>query len=181
MCGESYWRLSMQTMSLKIRRFNPDDFTDFSELIRVKMSSVYAKYDHPFPTDDSSLREILNYFSKSEEFFAVELKASAKVIGFLTLNNCEEPRTRNLGYCIHSQYQGKGYGKEAVNELIRYAKEELKLNKLITGTAQENIPSVRLLASVGFRKIDENIGSFNNDENGNPVECLGFSYELLLD
>lgn len=172
---------NMQTENLIVRRFNHDDITDFTELIRDKMSSVYSKYDYQYPVDDISLREILNYFTKSDEFFAVVLKTSAKVIGFLTLNNCGEPRVRNLGYCIHSQYQGKGYGTEAVIELIRYVKEELKLKKLITCTAQENIPSVRLLTSVGFMKTGESSASFVKDEKGNPVEFLGFSYELLLD
>ena len=170
----------MQTTNLKIRRFSSADYDDFAELIRDKMASEYAKYDHPFPTDDDSLKQILDYFSGTDEFYAVELIKTNKVIGFLSLNNCEEQGARNLGYCIHTQYQGKGYGTEAVNEIIRYAKEEMKLYKLITGTAKDNIPSVRLLSAVGFTKTGENIGSLGEDENGNPIESVGYSYEMLL-
>jgi len=170
----------MQTTNLKIRKFCNEDFDDFAELITDKMASEYAIYDHPFPTDGDTLRKILDYFSSTDEFYAVELISTNKVIGFLALNNCEEQGVRNLGYCIHTQYQGKGYGTEAVKEIIRYAKEELKVYKLITGTAKDNIPSVRLLSAVGFKKIGENIGSFVNDKNGNPIECIGYSYELLL-
>ena len=153
----------MLTTNLKIRKFSNADFDDFAELIRDKMASEYAIYDHPFPTDDDTLKKILDYFSSSDEFYAVELTRTNKVIGFLTLNNCEERGVKNLGYCIHTQYQGKGYGTEAVNVIIRYAKEELKIYKLITGTAKNNIPSVRLLSTVGFKKIGENIGSFVKD------------------
>jgi ribosomal-protein-alanine N-acetyltransferase len=170
----------MQTLNLLIRRFNNNDFLDFAELIRDKMSSVYAVYDEQFPTDENSLKGILDYFSSSDEFYAVELKSSKKVIGFLTLNTCKEQGIRNLGYCIHTQYQGNGYGTEAVNEIIRYAKEELKLNKLITGTAQNNIPSVRLLLAAGFIKIGESKCSFVADDKGNPIEFIGNSYELIF-
>jgi ribosomal-protein-alanine N-acetyltransferase len=170
----------MQTKNLRIRRFTNVDFVDFAELIRDKMASEYARYDHPFPTDDESLKKILDYFSGTDEFYAVELISSNKVIGFLSLNKCEEQGVRNLGYCINSQYQGKGYGTEAVKEIIRYAKEDMKLGKLITGTAKDNIPSVRLLSAVGFEKTGEHIGSLAKDENGNPIESIGYSYEMIL-
>ena len=170
----------MQTLNLLIRRFTNSDFTDFAGLIRDKMSSVYAVYDEQFPTDDITLKNILDYFSVSDEFYAVELKSLNKVIGFLTLNNCEEQSVRNLGYCIHTQYQGIGYGTEAVNEIIRYARDELKLNKLITGTVQNNIPSVSLLSAVGFKKTGESNGSFVADDKGHPIEFIGNSYELIL-
>jgi ribosomal-protein-alanine N-acetyltransferase len=170
----------MQTANLKIRKFSNEDFDDFAELIRDKMASKYAIYDYQFPTDDDTLKKILDYFSSTDEFYAVELIKTNKVIGFLTLNNCEEQGVRSLGYCINSQYQGKGYGTEAVNEIIRYAKEDLKLYKLITGTAKNNIPSVRLLSAAGFKKTGENIVSFVKDENGKPIEFIGYSYEMLL-
>jgi len=170
----------MQTTNLKIRRFCNEDFDDFAELIRDKMASKYAIYDHPFPTDDESLRKILDYFSGTDEFYAVVLTGTNKVIGFLTLNNCGEHGVRNLGYCLHSLYQGKGYGTEAVSEIIRYAKEELKIYKLVTGTAKDNIPSVRLLSAVGFKKTGEGIASFAKDECGNPIDCIVYSYEMLL-
>ena len=171
----------MKTNNLRIRKFCNEDFEDFAELIRDKMASEYAIYDHPFPTDDEMLKNILGYFSSTDEFYAVELLSTNKVIGFVSLNNCEEQGVRNLGYCIHTQYQGKGYGTEAVDEIIRYAKEELKINKLITGTAKDNIPSVRLLSAVGFKKIGENVGIIVKDDNGNPIESIGYSYEMLLD
>ncbi|HEY8421626.1 MAG TPA: GNAT family N-acetyltransferase [Thermoclostridium sp.] len=170
----------MQTKNLTIRKFCTEDFDDFAELIRDKMASEYAIYDYPFPTDDESLKKILDYFTGTDEFYAVELTGTNKVIGFLTLNNCGEEGVRNLGYCLHTLYQGKGYGTEAVSEIIRYAKEELKIKKLITGTAKNNIPSVRLLSKVGFKKIREDIASFAKDESGNTIDCITYSYEMLL-
>ena len=169
----------METKRLIIRKFVLDDFQDFTELICDKMSSKYAVYDEQFPTDNESLKGLLSYFVDSNEFFAVELKSEHKVIVFVCLKYVDD-NTRNLGYCIHTSYQGKGYAKETVEDVMRYAKEELKLGKLISGTAEENEPSVRLLASAGFTITGKQQGSFVNDENGNSIVFMGCSFECKL-
>lgn len=169
----------METSRLIIRKFILDDFQDFAELIRDKMNSKYAVYDGQFPTDNESLTGLLSYFKDSDEFFAVVLKAEHKVIGFVSLNYIDDT-TRNLGYCIHTSYQGNGFAKETVVEIKRYAKEELTLDKLISGTAEENEPSVRLLTSAGFTITGKRQESFVNDESGNPIVFTGCSFECIL-
>lgn len=169
----------METSRLIIREFVLDDFVEFTELIRNKISSKYAVYDEQFPTDSESLKGLLSYFADSDEFFAVELKTENKVIGFISLNYIDD-NTRNLGYCIHTSYQGRGYAKEAIEEVKKYAKEELELCMLISGTAEENEPSIHLLTSAGFTITGKQQGSFVNDENGNPIVFMGCSFECKL-
>lgn len=94
--------------------------------------------------------------------------------------NYIDDNTRNLGYCIHTSYQGNGFAKETVAEIKRYAKEELKLGKLISGTAEENEPSVHLLTNAGFTITRKQQGSFVSDANGNPIVFIGCSFEYLL-
>ncbi len=147
----------METERLYIRRYTKEDFPGFCELIRDKMASPYAKYDHTFPTEDVALMEVLNFFAISDEFWALEEKSEHKIIGFVSLNYVNEA-SRNLGYCLHTHWHGKGYASEAARRIIRYAREELGLEKLVTGTAEENLPSVRLLERLGFTRLCE--GSF---------------------
>ena len=147
----------METERLYIRRYTKEDFPGFCELIRDKMASPYAKYDHTFPTEDAALMEVLNFFAISDEFWALEEKSEHKIIGFVSLNYVNEA-SRNLGYCLHTPWHGKGYASEAARRIIRYAREELGLEKLVTGTAEENLPSVRLLERLGFTRLCE--GSF---------------------
>lgn len=147
----------METERLYIRRYTKEDFPGFCELIRDKMASLYAKYDHAFPTEDAALMEVLNFFAISDEFWALEEKSEHKIIGFVSLNYVDEA-SRNLGYCLHTHWHGKGYASEAARRIIRYAREELGLEKLVTGTAEENLPSVRLLERLGFTRLCE--GSF---------------------
>ena len=169
----------METLQLVLRRFVTSDFQDFKELIRDKQASEYAIYDDQFPTDEENLRNVLLYFAGTDEFFAVELKSENKVIGFISLNYTDNS-TRNLGYCIHTNYQGNGYAKEAISEILSYAKYNLKLHRLISGTAKANIPSVELLKSTGFSIAGESMASFVNDERGNPLEFTAYSFECIL-
>lgn len=169
----------METSRLILRRFMAGDFNDFRELIRDKMHSEYAVYDAQYPTDDESLRGILSYFAGSEEFFAVELKPGSKVIGLIALNRIDG-ETSNLGYCVHGAYQGNGYAGEAVARILEYARNDLKLRRLVSGTAETNTPSVRLLKSAGFVMTGKSVASFTADENGAPIEFTGCSFECIL-
>lgn len=172
-------KMIRETKRLIIRRFLDSDREDFEQLIIDKMNSEYAVYDHPFPTDKENLGKVFDYFRQSEEFFAIELKANRRLIGFLTLNYVDEG-SRNLGYCLHTAYHRQGLGKEMVASIIRYAKEDLKLKKLVSGTAAGNIPSVKLLLGSGFKIIKEETSSFAKDEKGNPIASVGYLFELIL-
>lgn len=169
----------METKRLNIRKFCIEDKRDFEELIRDKMSSEYAIYDEQFPTDGKGLKDLLAYFIDCDEFFAIEIKDIKRLIGFVSLNVIDDA-TRNLGYCIHTQYQGMGFATEVVIEMKKYAKEKLGLTKLISGTAEENKPSVDLLQRMGFAVVNKQQGSFVNDENGNPIVFVGCSFECIL-
>jgi [ribosomal protein S5]-alanine N-acetyltransferase len=169
----------METGRLNLRQFAPDDRDDFSKLILDKMRSPYTAYDEQFPTDDEGIKNVLAFFMSTDEFFAVEMKAERKVIGFIALNRIDE-ETRNLGYCVHSAYQGKGYAGEAVAAVIGYAMHTLKLRRLVAGTAEANIPSVRLLRGAGFVLTGQGSVSFAADENGTPIVFIGCTFERLL-
>ena len=169
----------METKRLQLNRFSPDDADDFKALIRDKMASPYAMYDHAFPTDDAGLRDVLNYFIGSEEFLAVRLRTEHKVIGFIALNPVDN-ETRNLGYCIRSDYQRQGYAGEAVAAVKEYARNELRVQRLVSGTAEANTPSVRLLLSAGFRVTGRGMESLGTSAQGEPVSFVGLTLECLL-
>ena len=67
-----------------------------------------------------------------------------------------------------------------VASIIRYAKEDLKLKKLVSGTAAGNIPSVKLLLGSGFKIIKEETSSFAKDEKAirllRSVTCLNLFF-----
>ena len=63
---------------------------------------------------------------------------------------------------------------------MQYARKVLNVHKLISGTAMENEPSVKLLLKTGFSIVDKRKGSFVDDEQGNPIIFTGCFFEYIF-
>lgn len=59
-------------------------------------------------------------------------------------------------------------------------KDMIRTERVTVRTALENLPSVALIASLGFRKIGTEQVSFYQDENGTPIYFGGGIFELIL-
>ncbi|MBS2968288.1 GNAT family N-acetyltransferase [Metabacillus sp. KIGAM252] len=57
-----------------------------------------------------------------------------------------------IGYFMDERYNGRGYTTEAVNLLVQYAFEELKLHRIEAGVMPHNIGSIKVLTKAGFHK-----------------------------
>jgi ribosomal-protein-alanine N-acetyltransferase len=172
--------ITIETERMIIRNFAENDWQELKEVIIDKENSEYALYDHPFPTSENEIKDITNWFSKSDDFLAAYETAEKKVIGYIAINN-EDSSEYNLGYCFHSAYQDKGYASEACVAVINHVFRVLKATKFTTGTAVLNVPSCKLLTKLGFRKTGESLTSLRKDEEGRPIEFIGASFELSRD
>jgi len=72
------------------------------------------------------------------------------MIGFHRIK--PEHHRAEVGYMIEQEFQGKGYGKEAVKAIIEYAFKEMKIHSIEADIDKDNIASEQLLKSLGFRK-----------------------------
>jgi RimJ/RimL family protein N-acetyltransferase len=168
--------IKLSTKRLIIRNFTSEDFLSLQELIIDKEKSQYAKYDHEFPTEEGKMVEILKYFCSTDCFLAVQRKNNNDVIGYISIDGDYK---RNLGFCFNSQYHGNGFAIESCRAVIDYLFNTLKVEILVSGTAQENIPSARLLEKLGFCKKEECEESFRSNSSGEPIKFIGNKYELL--
>ncbi len=57
----------------------------------------------------------------------------------------------DLGYALLPAHRGKGYATEACRALIRQARDEFELTRLVAIVSPDNAPSIRTLEGVGFR------------------------------
>ena len=170
----------IKTERLLVRRVRAEDWKAIQAIWADSAKSVYAQYDKPSDLDDQSVsRRIEKWasFTDSDEhmFFAVCLRDT--VIGYAALNKREDGF--ELGYCFHSAYHRKGYAKESISAILDAAKD-MGAAKITAGTALNNTPSVRLLASLGFALIGTETVSFYKDEKGNDITFEGGEFELLL-
>lgn len=87
-----------------------------------------------------------------------------------------------LGISIgDKQFQGKGYAKGALSLAIKYGFKKLNFNRLEAGIHANNLPSLRLFESLGFKKealFRQRDKRGNQYEDGIYMGLLKSEYEL---
>lgn len=149
--------ICLETERLIIRNFTIDDWQDVQRMAIDYSASDYARYDHPWPTDDEGIRSATEWFASGDSYLAVCLKATGEYIGLLALHPRDEadPGEYNLGYILLSDHQGRGYATEACRAALSHAFAKLGAERIATGTAEANLASCRLLEKLGLRRPNE--------------------------
>ena len=84
--------------------------------------------------------------------FAVELKETGKVIGFCGIKYLPEIDLPEVGYRYLKEYWGRGIGTEAAKASVEFARQDLKLKKLIALIDPENTASIRVAEKLGMKR-----------------------------
>lgn len=169
---------ALETKRLRIRRFTPGDWAALQRLILWFNATTFAVYDRAWPTSPRRIKELCRRFSSSDSFMAVCLKDDGRFIGYICLNPTDEENVLNLGYCFHGDFHGCGYAYEGCRAVLDAAFADGKTRKIVTGTAQNNIASCRLLDKLGMTLIRSVECTLRPDKDGNPVVFTGNLYEL---
>lgn len=83
---------------------------------------------------------------------AVGLKADDILIGDVYFGVESTGRQAEIGYTLAAEFQGHGYATEAVRGVLRFAFERVGLHRVTAGADPRNLPSLRLLERLGFRR-----------------------------
>ena len=153
------------TNRLLIRELISEDWHDMQRIAADFQKSEYAIYDMPLPIQDEEIEALTNQLAESHLFFAAMLDKN--MIGYICFH--ENNGIYDLGYCFHSDYQGKGYASEACHAVMEYIEKTRNVKAFSSGTALKNIPSLRLLERLGFVLSKTEKLSFHKDENGNDI------------
>lgn len=113
--------IRIETERLIIRKFTPDDWKDLQEIAISKENSEFADCDHAWPTDEDGIKNIVNYFSREDPFWAIEVKNLKKVVCFVNFNYMDDERTLDIGHVMNSNYCGNDYEYEALKALYNFA------------------------------------------------------------
>lgn len=140
--------MKLNTSRLCIRNLHETDWQEMKKLFSDFNQSKYAVYDAPLPTQEEEAKALTKKFADSNMFFAVSLKASSEMIGYVCFH--KDGDKYDLGYCFHSAHHSNGYAYESANALITYFAKEYGATSFTAGTAIDNIPSCRLLEKLGF-------------------------------
>ena len=173
--------MKINTERLLIRKVAANDWEGIKRIWDDFQASEYAKYDVPHKSDADEIKSQVSKWENANQgekhlFFAVCLEN--EVIGYMDFH--DTGNGYESGYCFHSDYHGKGYAKESYQALINLFSDR-GIKRFTAGTALKNIPSVRLLNSLGFKQIGTEKVSFYQDENGNDIYFDGGIFELKME
>jgi RimJ/RimL family protein N-acetyltransferase len=111
--------------------------------------------------DRRQLREDPGYMPWATR--GIILGSEMKMIGLIRFHSSPDPHADKpymkgaveLGYHVFSNYRRKGYAREAISGMINQAIEIFRVQRFIASVSPENLPSLTLIRSFGFIKIDE--------------------------
>ncbi len=108
--------------------------------------------------------------------FAIVLKETHELADTCLIYYEEEVACWEIGYNLGKRYWGKGYTTEAMQELLRFARETLCLKAVVGRFAKENPASGHVMKKLGF-EYEKDIPFICND---GTVHREGMQYRLYL-
>lgn len=150
-----------ETKRLLIREITPDDVEEICSLYEDKENVRFLPQINSFEEQEEfAMAYIENMYGiYGYGLWAVILKDSGRIIGIAGIEHrdIEDVTVRELGYMISGKYQKKGYGYEAANAVLEYARE-YGIDDMVVYINKKNTPSINLAHKLGFkydRKIND--------------------------
>ncbi len=146
------WTIA-RTKRLIIREQTMDDL---DSLYDIYDDAEAGRFVEPLYEDREKERQYLqDYIDNQYRFYefglwAVVLTDTGELIGRAGIGIREGYEIPETGYIIGKRFRCMGYAKEAMEAVIDYGLQELGLTRYMAFTSAQNVPSVRLLKSLGF-------------------------------
>lgn len=151
----------LETARCIVREQTIEDFEGIKEL--YKKDDEYIKFVEELFDDDEEIEYQKNYIDVVYGFFnygiwVVVDKKTDEIIGRAGIENkegCETLDEVELSYQIKKNYRNKGIAHEVCEEIVKYAFDEIGVKKINARISPYNIPSIRLVKSLGFENEDK--------------------------
>ena len=151
---------TLHTKRLVLRRMEMSDDQDIFFLRSDKKLNEFTGMNLAQTIDDARahIEKIDNIISKEEGiYWVITLPEHKKLIGTICIWNISaENKKGEVGYVMHPDFQGQGYMHEALEAVVKFGFEYMKLKTIEAFTRADNERSTRLLASLNFaRDLEE--------------------------
>lgn len=150
----------IETNRLILRPWRVEDAEALFKYASDKRVSELALW--PRHTSVEISRDVIeNIFMPNPQSFAMELRVTREPIGCIGLvpdeaeHYATESGEREVGYWMGYPYWGKGLTTEALNGLIEYCRDRLRLKSLLITTDAQNFASQRVAEKCGFEFIED--------------------------
>lgn len=144
--------IELYTPRLVLRTYTFHDIPDLIPLIGAKqVAATTLRIPHPYTQKDAE--DLVAQAQDSDGVrLAVRLRDSATFVGGVGLRLELDHHRAELGYWIGVPYWGNGYASEAAQALVRYAFDELKVNRLYASHVPNNPASGKILLRLGMKR-----------------------------
>lgn len=132
--------------------------SDEQEIFTLRSDSEINKYlDRQICNTIADARDFINKINKSGAlYWAITLSNENILIGTICLFSfSDENHKCEIGYELLTNFQGQGIMKEAVEKVIDYAFNTIKVQKIEACFHRDNQRSVKLLEKFSFRNSNE--------------------------
>ena len=145
----------LQTNRLRLRRLSIDDAVFILKLLN-EPSFIQNIGDRGVRTIEDARAYILNgpvasYEKHGFGLWLVETRESGTHIGICGLLKREVLEDVDIGYALLPEFWSKGYALESATAVLSYAREKLRLKRVVAVVNPANQSSIRLLEKIGFQ------------------------------
>src|SRR5579884_1333085 len=171
----------IETPRLLLRPFTPDDL---EALYAIQSRPDVTRYLYWEPRSRDEVAESLAARARRTTIeaagdtlvLAVERRDTGAMIGDVNLHwLSEEHRQGEIGFVLHPDQHGRGYGREAAVEMLRLGFEGLGLHRIIGRCDGRNEASARLMERLGMRRE----AHFRENEIVKGEWCDEYVYAML--
>jgi len=144
----------LTTERLTLRQLSANDQQD---ILALRSDPEINKYLAREPS--KTIEDATNFINKVNEhiqknnsiYWAITLTKTNTFVGTICLFNfSDEKNSGEIGYELMPKFQKQGIMTEAIKEVITYAFQWLKFQKIVAFTHQENHHSIKLLEKANF-------------------------------
>jgi RimJ/RimL family protein N-acetyltransferase len=159
-------KIILETERVRLREFTLSD-TDFVLQLVNTPSWIEFIGDREIHTQEAALKYIeeslmLSYQKNGFGLWLMELKKTSKSIGMCGLVNRDTIEDIDIGFALLPDFGRKRYTFEAAKATLIYAKETLKIDKIVAITDTKNVASIGLLNKIGLQ-FEKEIQLSEND------------------
>lgn len=150
-------KLRIKTSRLLIRNLQTTDLNNFHIYRSNPEVTKYQGFDVMDKTacENFIISQVDKLFGKKGEWvqYGIENIMTHQLIGDCAIKLQEDdPRIAEVGITISHLEQKKGFAKETMLGILSFLFDQKKIHRVVETVDAENIASIKLLKSIGFRK-----------------------------
>lgn len=147
--------IKIETKRLILRNTNLNDVTqDYVDWLNDPKINKYLSCSNTLQTMESCQAYVQSYEGRNDKgLIGIFLKNNGLHIGNLTFSSINwRTKVGTIGISVgRKEYMGQGYARETLTAIMGYSFGQLHLHRLQAGVSEENLNSLKLFLSCGFR------------------------------